>query len=270
MVEIQASACVGGYETLARAVSRGEAGGVEVLAERVGRVTVRASAPGGTGRATVVVKLWRLSDWRSVARRAAGRTKGACEWAALSRLHPAGVAVAQPLAFFRLDGAAHHEALVVGDLSPCAPVGKVLQAAMNAGDGALVEKVCERVVAMTGRMVSLGVVDSDHRLGNFVWRGDGSDGGLFRVDFENARVFGGRAPERAVGVMLGALSASAAWATRKDPGVAVGLVERLLEALRPSDRVRRAAEKRARADLADFRRRTGEAISTEGGWWPAG
>lgn len=223
-------------------ISRGDHP-AEQLAERPGRITVRVQA----GASPVIVKLWNLHDPRSTVRRLARHTKGRCEWNALGHLHAAGVAVPEPLGLFRLRGAPHHEALVIEDLVPCETLHSRLHGRSKAGDTAEAARLTEQLIGLTAEMVAAGVYDNDHRLGNFVVR---EEGRVFRVDFENARrLRPGPRRDRALGVMLGALVSSYAWVVRFEPWLTPGVVEGLLEAVRPDERVLRHARPAAERDL---------------------
>lgn len=245
----------------ARALSRGEMEG-EVLATRPGRVTVRVDG----GERGLVFKLWNLSDPKSVLRRVARRTKGRSEWDALRWLRAGGVAVPEPLAFFPLRGGGvrHHEALVVEDLSPCESLHKLVHSSSKHGRGDEVERLEGALIGLTAAMIGLGVVDNDHRLGNFVVRADGA---LYRLDFENAlRVGRGRRGDERLGVMIGALVSSHAWATRFTPELTPRFVGRLLGEVRLGDRALERARSAADAEISWLCNRSGFTLSNELGW----
>ncbi|MCC5823200.1 MAG: lipopolysaccharide kinase InaA family protein [Phycisphaerales bacterium] len=249
------------FDETARALSRGDLEG-EVLAARPGRVTVRVD----DGSPGLVYKLWNLSAPKSVLRRVARRTKGRSEWDALRRLRAAGVAVPEPLAFFRLRGGGvrHHEVLIVEDLSPCESLQKLMHSSSKHGREAEVERLDGEVITLTAAMIGQGVVDNDHRLGNFVVRADGA---LYRLDFENAsRIGRGRRGDERLGVMLGALVSSHAWATRFAPELTPRFVERLLGEIRPGERTLERARSAAAAEISWLCDRSGFTLSNELGW----
>lgn len=232
---------------LACSLSRGDRA-FHTLARRPGRVTGRTDTASGP----LIVKLWNLHDPRSAVRRLARHTKGRCEWNALGHLHRAGVAVPEPLGFFPLRSAAHHEALVIEDLAPCETLHSRLHGRSKAGDTAEAARLTEQLIGLTAEMVAAGVYDNDHRLANFVVRDDGR---VFRIDFENARRLPpGSRRDWALGVMLGALVSSYAWVVRFEPSLTPPFVEGLLEAVRPGERSLRHARKAAAKSL---RRRHG-------------
>lgn len=245
----------------ARALSCGELDG-EVLAARPGRVTVRVDG----GERGLVFKLWNLSDPKGVLRWVARRTKGRSEWDALRRLRAGGVAVPQPLAFFPLRGGGvrHHEALVVEDLSPCESLHKLVHSSSKHGRGDEVERLEGALIGLTAAMIGLGVADNDHRLGNFVVRADGA---LYRLDFENASWAGrGRRGEERLGVMIGALVSSHAWATRFTPELTPRFVGRLLDEVRLGDRALERARAAADAEITWLCDRSGFTMSRDLPW----
>lgn len=252
----------GAYLDLALAISRGERED-EVLAARARRVTVRAAY--GTDQ-SVIVKLWNLHDFRDTVRRLTGRTKGGQEWAALSRLHPLGVRVPRPLGFFGLRGARarHHQALIVEDLAPCVSLHKHVHMLAHHGNADEIEVFTDRLLRLTRQLIDAGMVDNDHRMENFVIR---PDGGVYRVDFENARwLRPGARREEAVGVMLGGLASTYAWATRPDPALARRFTQLALELVRPSDRARDRARVASAEEIARLHTRTGFEMPREIGW----
>lgn len=224
------------YTELARAISRGELE-CDVLARQPRRVTVRARA----GTESLIVKLWNLRDPRGIARRMLRQTKGRGEWTSLRLLEDSGVPVPKAVAFMRLCGAGvrHQEALVVEDLAPCTSLHTHIHALSKQGANTEVDRLGGEALRITAAMIDAGLLDNDHRLGNFVVRSDGS---VFRLDFENARVgLRGVRREDALGVMVGALVASHAWATRCRPDDAVRFVERLVREIALPERTRARA-----------------------------
>lgn len=246
---------------LACSLSRGERHG-EVLAARTGRVTVRTSDNAGS----VIVKLWSLRDAKSIVRRITGRTKGHCEWTALSRLHALGIEVPQPRAFLSLGSghARHHEALIAEDLAPCISAGKHLHRMVRSGDNAGADTLSDRILDLTRRIIEAGILDTDHRLANFVIREDGM---LYRVDFENAKICtAGRRHDKMLGAMLGGLTSSYAWAVRHEPSLALRFMERTLEVLRPNVYARRRARLVAAKDFQSMPKGKDFTLPEDLGW----
>ena len=104
-------------------------------------------------------------------------------------------------------------------------------------------------------MVRAGLVDTDHRLPNFVTL---PSGWPVRLDFELARRH--RIPaltRRAYGIMLGTLVGSHAFAVQPDGARTRAFAARLLQHLRPPARAWRVARERVAAMLARQRREAG-------------
>mgnify|MGYP003142514402 CR=1 FL=1 len=243
---------------LAESVSRGESEG-ELLARCPGRVTVRQETESGT----VIVKLWRLSDPRSVARRLLRRTKGRSEFESLQHLTALGVPVPDPLFFFQLSGRniEHHEAMIVKDLAPCEPLHAFLHSCSKHGDSSEVERLNAEVIRITAAMIESGVVDNDHRLGNFVV---GSDKAVYRLDFENAAPVGSRwRKDQRLGVMIGALLSSHAWSTRFVPDQTPRFVEQLMSQIHLSSRALDTARKFTAAEITRLADRSGFQLSQD-------
>ena len=186
---------------------------VEMLKERRGDVlVVRSAGPDGQN---LVVKLWNRPGLRGWLRRVTRTNPGWREYTALRSLREKGVGP-KVFGYFRLrvGRAAYTEAVVLQDLGRCGDLTEhVKQLRREGGDAALIP-IEEALIQSTRALVESKIVDGDHRLPNFLVRPNGV---IARVDFEMAhRVRNpGAAPEQ-LGVMLGTLIGSYAFALQPD------------------------------------------------------
>jgi len=199
---------------LARAVSLGTARDVEILRERAGDARVaRVAGPDGE---SVVVKLWNRPGWRSLVRRWTRTNPARREWRTLCRLHHSGLFVPRPLAYVSgLDRAAHTEGVVSQDLGQCSDAVEHFKHLLRSGTSEEEAEFVRQVVRATAVMVRLGLLDTDHRLPNFVVTPDGRP---VRLDFElNVRSPWPRLWTRKYGLMLGTLLGSLGSARGRGP-----------------------------------------------------
>lgn len=217
----------------------------EVLRERGKDVLiVRTAGPSGS---SVVVKLWNRPDWRGGLRRLTRSNPGAREWRTLIRLRAAGLRVPAVHAYvtLRSGDARHTEALVVEDLGRCGDTTESLKRLIRAGDESGVRSFENAMIEATRLMVKAGLLDHDHRLPNFVTAPDGCP---VRLDFELVhRVWWPRVHPRRLGVMLGTLIGSHAFAVQPETARTTAFAARLTAALRPSASALQVASARVRA-----------------------
>jgi hypothetical protein len=200
-----------------------------LLRERGSDVLIaRVTAPGGRA---VIVKLWNRRGLRGGLRRISGTTIARREWDALSRLRKDNLGVPEPMACFTLRhrDARHTEVLVEEDLGPCRDATEEYKAMLREGRTSDAAAFEEELLRGTEVMLARGLLDTDHRLPNFVVRPDGRP---VRLDFELARTV--RNPHRhpdQLGGMIGALLGSYLFAVQPDVSraraFAVSLQERL-------------------------------------------
>jgi len=248
---------------LAVAVSRRQVP-CEILRERGTDVCI-ARLPGPDG-ASVIVKLWNRPDWRGALRRLTRSNPGAREWSTLRRLRAAGVRVPAARAYLVLrgTGAAHTEALVVEDLGRCRDTTEELKALIRAGDALAVRGFEDTMIEATRRMIDAGLLDHDHRLPNFVTTPDGTP---VRLDFELVhRVRFPRAHPHRLGIMLGTLVGSHAFAVQPDTARTTDFARRLATAVRPPARALPVARARVHAMLARQERELGLKTQVELPW----
>lgn len=242
------------WTSLAVAVSRRHVP-CEILRERGADVCIaRVPGPDGAG---VIVKLWNRPDWRGALRRLTRTNPGAREWRTLRTLHAAGVRVpaAQAYRVLRGTGAAHTEALIVEDLGRCRDTTEELKSLIRAGDALAVRGFEDTMIDATRRMIDAGLLDHDHRLPNFVTTPDGTP---VRLDFELVcRVRWPRAHPHRLGIMLGTLVGSHAFAVQPDTTRTVEFARRLAAAVRPPTRALRVARAHVHAMLARQQREKG-------------
>ena len=212
---------------------------VEVLKERPKDVLVaRARGPGGK---ELVLKLWNRRGIRGWLRRATRTNSGWREYRALRRLRVRGAQVPEALGYFELraDCGNYTEALVLEDLGRCGDLTEhVKRVRREHGDKAL-EPIQDELIRSTRELLESNIIDEDHRMPNFVVR---PCGGLSRVDFELAKRV--RRPEEEpdkLGVMLGTLIGSYAFALQPDTSPILPFAEGLAQASKAGAKARRIA-----------------------------
>ena len=227
---------------LARQVSLGVAPDMNILRERGSDVRIARVSTLSNG--SVVVKLWNRSGLRWLVRYLSLSSAARREWTALKRLAESGVPVPEPLAYIpRLTGpAAHTQALITRDLGECGDVLEYLKELIQQGDQEKEQTFCDEIIRVTAVMVRLGLLDTDHRLPNFVVDPSGRP---VRLDFElNVRRPLPRLWTRKYGLMLGTLLGSFVFAVQPDTSKVYGFASRLRRALEPPESVLRVAEQR--------------------------
>lgn len=248
---------------LAAAVSAGRQS-FETLKERKGDVLItRTQRPDGT---SVIVKLWNRPGVWGTYRRLSRTNAGWREWETLRRLRKAGLSVPEPLGYLRLrgDGAQHTEALVQEDLGRCTDLTEHLKALRAQGGDAALRPVEDELIAATQAMLRAGFLDTDHRLPNFVVRPDGRP---VRLDFELAhRVKDPLARTDELGVMLGTLLGSYAFALQPDTGPVGAFAERLASAVQAPPASRTVAAKQVAGMLERQRRESNIATEVKLPW----
>ncbi|GAB6060080.1 lipopolysaccharide kinase InaA family protein [Desulfonatronum parangueonense] len=249
---------------LARTVSLGTYQGMEILRERGGDVRIaRVAGPDGD---SVVVKLWNRPGPRGALRRWTRTSSARREWRTLCRLHRSGLFVPRPLAYMaRLgQGAAHTEGVVSGDLGRCSDAVEHFKELIRSGSGDQEAEFVRQVVRATAVMVRLGLLDTDHRLPNFVVTPNGRP---VRLDFElNVRTPWPRWWTKKYGLMLGTLLGSFVFAVQPDRERAVAFAAALRRELNPPLRVLRAAETRMREMLQRQEREIGLRMEVDNPW----
>ncbi len=194
----------------------------------------------GDGK-SVIVKLWNRPTLRGALRRFTRTNTGYREWECLRRLRQRGARVPEALGYFRLRDttARHTEALVCVDVGPCSnAIDRVKELLEARGDGTL-NRLEDGLIGITVAMVNGGVIDTDHRLGNFVITEEGDP---IRLDFEHGvRVLLPNIQGNLYGIMLGTLIGSYAFVVQPDTNRARYFAQRLAERLGPSRRVLRRA-----------------------------
>lgn len=203
---------------------------LEVLRER-GQDVLIARTPGPDGR-PVIVKLWNRPGWRGGLRRFAGTTIAQHEWQTLVRLQRDDLGVPAPIACLTLRrrDARHTDALIEEDLGPCRDATEVFKSLLREGHTESVTAFEEDLLRSTEALLRRGILDTDHRLPNFVVRPDGR---TVRLDFELAHAV--RKPRRhrdELGRMAGTLLGSYLFAVQPDVPRAKAFALRLQERLR--------------------------------------
>lgn len=196
-----------------------------VLRER-GQDVLIARVPGPEGK-PVIVKLWNRRGLRGWLRRLSGTTIARREWDALQRLRKDQLGVPEALACFTLrhPEARHTEVLIEEDLGACRDATEEYKAMLREGRTEEAAAFEEHLLRSTEALLARGILDTDHRLPNFVVRPDGRP---VRLDFELARRV--RDPRRHVeplGRMIGTFLGSYLFAVQPDVPRARSFAERL-------------------------------------------
>jgi O-antigen/teichoic acid export membrane protein len=219
----------------------------DVLKERAGDVLVVRST--GPDQMKVVVKLWNRRGMRGWMRRMTRTNSAWREYTALRRLRGRGAQVPETLGYFRLSRscAPYTEAIVMQDLGQCGDLTEhVKRVRSELGDAALVP-IQNELIRSTRELLESDVIDTDHRMPNFVVRPCGS---VARVDFEMARRVRCTTNEPVkLGEMLGTLIGSYAFALQPDVSPVLGFAESLAAASKASARARRIARIRVESML---------------------
>ena len=248
---------------LARTVSLGTARDMEILRERSGDARVaRVAGPQGE---SVVVKLWNRPGWRGLVRRWTRTNSARREWRTLCRLHRVGLFVPEPLAYVAgLGQAVHTEGVISRDLGQCSDAVEHFKGLVRSGARDQEAEFVRQVVRATAVMVHLGLLDTDHRLPNFVVAPDGRP---VRLDFElNVRTPWPRLWTRKYGLMLGTLLGSFVFAVQPDQDRALAFAAELRRELAPPRRVLLVAESRMREMLARQKREIGLDMEVDNPW----
>lgn len=242
------------WRKLATRVSVADPASVEILRERGTDVRIaRVQTPEGR---SVVVKCWNRPGLRGALRRGTRTNIGRREYETLRRLHAAGTPCPEPLAYLRLppDEARHTEALVSADLGICGDSTEAYKKLCKE-DPAGAQVFEEELILSTVSMVRQGLLDTDHRLPNYVVPPHGTP---LRIDFELCIPV--RFPalhSRRAGIMLGTFLGSMVFAVQPDVERAARFTTRLFGEIHPSGPVLRSAQARLDAMMRRQRQETG-------------
>lgn len=249
---------------LALQTGRGTAPEMVILRERGNDVRIaRVLNPRG---GTVIIKLWNRPTLRGVLRRLTRTNIGWQEYAALQRLVSHHIGTPIPLGYLRLHDSTvpYTEALVSSDLGECADSTEYFKALLQAKREGEVREFEDHLVRTTAGLLAAGLIDTDHRLPNFVVTTDGLP---VRLDFELCRFTRCVACHpRQVGLMFGALLGSYTFAVQPDIDRVVDFAARLRAATQPSSLTRHVASYRVAGDLARQTREKGVEIMIPDLW----
>ncbi|MCC5887219.1 MAG: hypothetical protein JJT88_12375 [Gammaproteobacteria bacterium] len=208
------------------------------------------------GAGSFVVKAWIARNLRERCKQVAGLSSGRREWRSHRSLHASGLVLPRPIAYQTwATNESRFEAFAIEDLGPTTKALKVLKASVRQQHKAEVARLETAVILMTKAMISAGFSDEDHQLNNIVMAGDGQ---LFRLDVECARHWPfGRIPDRALGVMIGRLVASHAFACQPHLSWSEDFALRLASALSASPSALRCARAEVHEAMERQRQRNG-------------
>ncbi|NCA89535.1 MAG: hypothetical protein EOM92_11670 [Gammaproteobacteria bacterium] len=249
---------------VARHISLADPETIDLIRERGSDVRIaRTLSPNGE---PVVIKLWNRRGLRGLLRRWIRTNPAGREWHALRRLRSAGLEVPTPLAYLTGLGrpCAHTEALITGDLGPCGDAVEHLKALIRRGDLSGEQVFVATIIQVTRTMISLGYLDTDHRLPNFVVTPLGSP---VRLDFElNLWHPWHRLWTRDYGLMVGTLIGSFVFAVQPDINRVKDFARTLRLSLDPPKPVLRVAEERVDEMLSRQQAEIGLAIQVTDLW----
>lgn len=253
------------WQALALQTGQGTAPGLHILRERGTDVRIaRVQAPSGVG--TVIVKLWNRPHWRGALRRLTRTNIGWQEYAALRRLEPQHIGTPHPLAYFHLHDAAtpYTEVLISTDLGDCRDSTEFFKNILRTGPESAVREFEDHLISSTVGLLASGLIDTDHRLPNFVVLKEGRP---VRLDFELCRPTRCVACHpRQVGLMLAALMGSYAFAVQPRVDRILSFASRLQDAVRPSTTALRVASEKVAIDVARQEREVGIRLSLPPLW----
>jgi hypothetical protein len=146
------------------------------------------------------------------------------------------------LAYLHLprDRAKHTEALISSDLGECKDSTEVYKSLIRTDPDAA-RAFENELIASTCSMIRRGLLDTDHRLPNFVVP---SNGIPLRIDFELCTPV--RCPQRhpqQLGIMLGTFLGSLVFAVQPDTARARDVCARLFREIRPTEKIIGTAQK---------------------------
>jgi hypothetical protein len=225
-----------------------------------------ARVPVPVGPGTVVVKLWNRPGWRGAMRRLTRTNIGFQEYQTLRRLEPQHIGTPRPIAYLRLRDPAtpYTEALVSSDLGECRDATEFFKALLRAGRENEAHAFEDAIIRSTAGLLASGLIDTDHRLPNFVVTPQDQP---VRLDFELCRATWCVALyPRSVGLMLGTLLGSYAFAVQPDMARVPAFAARLRSATRPSARSRQVAAARLAGMLARQEREIGLRMTVPDPW----
>lgn len=244
------------WKHLAVSVSKAPPAEIDILRER--GTDVRIARTRTAENRSVIVKCWNRKGPRGFIRRLTRTNIGRREFEALRRLWRTGTPCPEPLAYVHLSGtdARHTEALVSGDLGECSDSTEVYKN-LFATDPQATAEFEQELIRSTMSMVRQGLLDTDHRLPNYVVPPGGTP---MRIDFELCRpvTFPFLHPDQ-LGVMLGTFLGSMVFAVQPDVSRAEAVAKKLFNELTPSPRVVRTAQK----TLDDMMKRQAEEIGIQ-------
>ena len=203
----------------------------EALRERGSDVLI-ARVPLDDGQ-TAIFKFWNRPGFNGTMRRLTRTGTAHRECRALQHLERHGMRVPGVYALLRLKvgKARHTDCLVEEDLGVCADTTEFLKTLISSGADEEQSRFEGEILRATRIMVESHLLDTDHRLPNFVVI---SGGHPVRLDFELAqrvvhRCFHGKQ----YGMMLGALLGSYVFAVQPDQDRMMRFAEKLVEELQP-------------------------------------
>ncbi len=219
----------------------------ESLRERGTDVLVaRAALPDGR---SAIFKYWNRPGPRGAIRRFTRTGTAYRERAALVHLRRNHLSVPEVYGLFHLRGAEarHTECLVEEDLGVCLDPTEALKEHIRNGDEEAVKRFESEIVRSTGILVRSNLLDTDHRLPNYVVTPNGHP---IRLDFELARrVLAWRLHPQQYGLMLGTLLGSYIFSVQPDQARMERFAVAVLAELKPPKRVLRVAKARIQGML---------------------
>lgn len=202
----------------------------ELLREKANRQVFRVPI---CPHSSVIVKFWKRPGIRGTLSRTARINTSYREWRALNLMHERRVPSPRPLAYFRLRNARcrHDEALVLEDLGECQNAITYVKLLLAEDRFDALACLESEFVSISKRMIEIRLIDTDHRVTNFVVTPGGR---IVRLDLEHAaRVPSLRLSSRRYGIMLGGLVGTYVFAVQPCIERAASFANLLAEELSP-------------------------------------
>jgi len=233
-----------------------------VLARSSGTV-VRLEPPFSS---PVVLKLWQHRGLKAQVRRAFRTDSVSRETRMLRIMKSLNVPVPEVLGSRWLSAreCGHSGAILLEDLGDCVTAAEKIKTLCQEKNYDALERLEASTLEITKKIVSGGLLDTDHSLVNMVVSPNGS---LYRLDVEFAvrvrfpNLFSGW-----YGGMLGRLLSSHAFAVQPDAALTYRFAEALVEMLKPSQRVLALTKVRVEQEMEKQAKRKGLTTKVELPW----
>ena len=183
------------------------------------------------------------------------------EWRIHNKLYTLDIPVPEPLWFgdILLSDGTKYEVIVMEDLGKSEPVGHYLNALRLEQQDNLIASTEDTVISLTEKIISLGFVDIDNHLRNFLISADGR---MVRIDFEVAYrpMFLALAKKKYL-QMMARLVESHVYAMQPETERTVAFVKKLCDEMKMDSKMQRVVEKQVNVRLAKQSKGSGKTHS---------